>query len=329
MAVIERRGGRWRALVRVKGHPSASRTFNGRKAADDWAKATEDALRAGKAAPGAAVTLSDLIDRYVKEIGRFKPVSDTKRGNLRRWEESLGERDVSTLTGADVLGHVAGREVSPATMAMEVGFLAEVLAAGRSLWGLTIPDVIGASRPTLRRTGAVGKPQSRERRPEPEELEALAGFYRYNLGKIPMRDLIPFAIDTAMRMGEITRLRWEDYRPGPKPMVLIRDRKDPKAKAGNDAWVPLLGQAAAIIERQPRTGDLIFPFKEGSVGDNFRRACERLQIADLHFHDLRHEGVSRLFEQGYTIEQVAMVSGHRDWKSLKRYTNLRPESLHR
>jgi integrase len=329
MAVIERRGARWRALVRVKGHPSLSRTFNGRKAADDWAKATEDALRAGKPLPDAAVTLSDLIDRYVKEVGRFKPVTDTKRGNLRRWEESLGSRDVSTLTGADVLAHVASRDVSPATMAMELGFLAEVLAAGRNLWKLTIPDVVAAARPTLRRTGAVGKPQERERRPEPEELEQLAGFFRYSLAKIPMRDLIPFAIDSAMRMGEIVRLRWEDYRPGPKPMVLIRDRKDPKVKAGNHQWVPLLGRTAEIIERQPRTGPLIFPFKEDSIGSAFRRACERLQIADLHFHDLRHEGVSRLFEQGYTIEQVALVSGHRDWKSLKRYTNLRPESLHR
>ena len=56
------------------------------------------------------------------------------------------------------------------------------------------------------------------------------------------------------------------------------------------------------------------------------RACG---IADLHFHDLRHEGVSRLFEKGYAIEQVSLVSGHRSWSSLKRYTNLRPDSLHR
>jgi hypothetical protein len=44
---------------------------------------------------------------------------------------------------------------------------------------------------------------------------------------------------------------------------------------------------------------------------------------------LRHEAASRLFEAGFTIEQVALVTGHRDWKMLKRYTNLRPEDLHR
>ncbi|WP_197427005.1 site-specific integrase [Noviluteimonas gilva] len=329
MAVIERRGKKWRALVRLKGHPTASETFNGRKAAEDWAKATEDALRAGRALPGRGASLDDLIDKYLKEVGRFKPVSATKRGNLKRWTESLGERDVSTLTATDILDHVAKREAGPATMGMEVGFLAEVLAAGRSLWGMTIPDVIAAANPTLRRTGAIGKPQERDRRPTAEELKLLLDFYRFNLAKLPMQDLVPFAIESAMRLGEVVRIRWDDYRPGNKPMVLIRDRKDPKKKAGNDQLVPLLGECGAIIERQPRTGPLIFPYKVDSVGSSFRRACERLQIEDLHFHDLRHEGTSRLFEQGYQIQEVALVTGHRDWKSLKRYTNLCPTSLHR
>jgi integrase len=328
MAVIERRGKKWRALVRVKGHASASRTFSGRKAAEDWAKAAEDALRAGVSLPGDTVNLAGLIDRYVKEVGRFKPVSETKRGNLRRWAESLGEREVSSLTGADILAHVGDRTAGPATMNMEVGFLAEVLAAGRSLWGLTIPDVVAAARPTLRRTGAIAKPKERDRRPTPGELEQLTAFYRFHLGKTPMRDLIPFAIATALRLGEIVRLRWADYRPGDKPMMLVRDRKDPRNKAGNDQWVPMLGEAAAIIDRQP-PGELVFPYKAETISTAFRRACVRLQIADLHFHDLRHEGASRLFEQGYSIEQVALVTGHRDWASLKRYTNLRPESLHR
>ena len=330
MAVIQRRAGKWRVLIRLKGHPTASRTFSGRKAAEDWARAAEDAMRAGNAAPSEAVTFGDLVDRYAKEMARHgKPFSATKRGNLRRWEESIGSRGIGTLAAADVLNHVAGRDVSPATMAMEVGFLAEVLAAGRSLWGYTIPDVIAGARPTLQRAGAVGKPQERDRRPTQDELDTLAAFYRHNFSRTPMRDLIPFAIETAMRLGEIAALRWADYRPGPKPMILIRDRKDPKDKIGNNQTVPLLGDSAAIIDRQPRSGVLIFPYKPDTIGASFRRACLRLGIEDLHFHDLRHEGTSRLFERGYQIQEVAIVTGHRDWKSLKRYTNLRPESLHK
>lgn len=329
MAVVEKRGKKWRAMIRLKGHPTASRTFNGRKAAEDWARVTEDALRAGLAPPQESMTLEALIDRYVKEMDRFKPTSATKRGNLRRWVESLGGREVTTLTGQDVLNHISARTAGPATMAMELGFLAEVLSAARSLWNMTIPDVVTAARPVLRRAGAIAKPLERDRRPTAKELDDLASYYRFNFGTIPMRDLIPFAVESAMRMGEIVRLRWEDYRPGEKPMILIRDRKDPKDKKGNNQWVPLLGRTADLIEAQARHGDLIFPYKADSIGASFRRACVRLQIEDLHFHDLRHEGTSRLFEQGYQIPEVAMVTGHRDWKSLKRYTQLAPSSLHR
>ncbi|MBL4821255.1 MAG: tyrosine-type recombinase/integrase, partial [Gammaproteobacteria bacterium] len=54
-----------------------------------------------------------------------------------------------------------------------------------------------------------------------------------------------------------------------------------------------------------------------------------LDIEDLHFHDLRHEATSRLFEAGLTIERVALVTGHKDWKMLRRYTHLKPEDLHK
>jgi site-specific recombinase XerD len=54
-----------------------------------------------------------------------------------------------------------------------------------------------------------------------------------------------------------------------------------------------------------------------------------LGIIDLHFHDLRHEGTSKLFEEGYQIQQVALVTGHKDWRHLRRYTNLKPEDLHK
>ncbi len=53
------------------------------------------------------------------------------------------------------------------------------------------------------------------------------------------------------------------------------------------------------------------------------RTCPLLNIEDVDFHDLRHEGIPRLFEMGWNIPHVAMVSGHRSWTSLKRYTHIR------
>ena len=87
-----------------------------------------------------------------------------------------------------------------------------------------------------------------------------------------------------------------------------------------------------IMNRQPgsntRTGR-VFPCFAKHVTTRFTKACKDLNIPDLHFHDLRHEGVSRLFEDGRPMEQVSVVSGHRSWKDLKRYTNLKPKNLHR
>ncbi|HQR89648.1 MAG TPA: site-specific integrase, partial [Caulobacter sp.] len=147
--------------------------------------------------------------------------------------------------------------------------------------------------------------------------------------------IIKFAIATAMRQDEICQVTWGDLNVRSK-MLLIRDRKDPRQKQGNDQRIPLLSVSGYdpmdLIEEQRaiRANDdsRIFPYCGKSVSAAFTRACTALKIEDLHFHDTRHEGTSRLFEAGFSIEQVALVTGHKDWKMLRRYTHLRPEALH-
>lgn len=149
-----------------------------------------------------------------------------------------------------------------------------------------------------------------------------------------MARIVRFALATAMRQDEICRARWEDYDPGTRKLF-IRDRKDPRRKTGNHQRIPLLSisgyDPCTLIEEQRKivsSRGRIFPYYGRSVGAAFRRVCRTLQIEDLHFHDLRHEATNRLFEAGFTIEQVALVTGHKDWKMLRRYTHPRPENLH-
>jgi integrase len=85
----------------------------------------------------------------------------------------------------------------------------------------------------------------------------------------------------------------------------------------------------ALIDAMPRERAEIFPIDERTISTLFTRAVASCEIEDLRFHDLRHDAVSRLFAAGYTIEQVSLVSGHRDWNMLRRYTQLRAEDLHR
>ena len=187
----------------------------------------------------------------------------------------------------------------------------------------------------------------RNRRPELFELELLEAHFNASYLKSPIRRRLPmwdmtlFAMSTCMRRGEITEIVWEDFNPIDRT-IWIRNRKDPSGANNRDDECPLLrgtfhwsGEPVdpiAIMMRQPtaaaRTGR-IFPAEINYITKLFKEACDACGIKNLHFHDLRHEGVSRLFEDGRPMEQVSVVSGHRSWKDLKTYTNLKPKNLHR
>ena len=142
-------------------------------------------------------------------------------------------------------------------------------------------------------------------------------------GSNPMAAIIGFAIFSTRRLEEITRIQWADL-DTEASRILVRDMKNPGEKMGNDVWCDLPPEALRVIGTMPRRRDgAIFPFTGDAISASFTRACKLLAIPDLHFHDLRHDGVSRQFELGKTIPQVAAVSGHRSWQSLKRYTHLR------
>ncbi len=93
--------------------------------------------------------------------------------------------------------------------------------------------------------------------------------------------------------------------------------------------VPLLAGSFDIVKQQTQRGELIFPYNPRSVTAGFQRVRNELGIEDLRFHDLRREGASRLFEKGYSIEEVAQVTGHRNLNILWQvYTQLFPHKLH-
>ncbi|WP_279432693.1 tyrosine-type recombinase/integrase [Paracoccus alkanivorans] len=177
-----------------------------------------------------------------------------------------------------------------------------------------------------KKLGLTQKSRQRDRRPTLEELNLLMCHFQERSQRRPtsvrMHRVIAFAIFSTRRQEEITRITWHDFdREGAR--VLVRDMRSPGEKIGNDIWCDLPEQAAAIIEAMPAASDRIFPYSTDAISAAFTRATRLLEIKDLHFQDLRHDGVSRLFELGRNIPHVAAVSGHRSWVSLKRYTHLR------
>jgi integrase len=220
-------------------------------------------------------------------------------------------------------------------IASQVGYLYGVFKTARSLWHLDLPvQAIAQARETLRDHDIAGSSKTRDRRVSDEEIKALLDYYETG-GKttdIPMADVIRFCLATGMRISEVGRLQWSDLDKNAKT-VLIRDRKHPREKLGNNQTVPLLNatgfDAFEIATRQPHTSDRIFPYNHKTVVTYFPRAVQALKFKDLHLHDLRHEAISRLFAAGYRIEQVALMSGHRDWAMLRRHTHVRATDLHR
>jgi len=336
VASILKIGDKWRVQIRRKGHPSIARTFDKKTHAVEWARNTDQSIRAGEFDDDkrlANITISDLFKTYEEKVAVKKAFGKSKSGAIDMIKRDLGTTSLANLDADAIMEYAkkrSGKGAGGVTVNLELAYLSHALRIAPTI--LKIPfkgRPIEEARPMLKFLDLVGKSQERDRRPTEEELNAICGWFdAKSRQRIPMSDIIRFAVATTMRASEITSLRWDDLDETDRT-VLIRDRKHPQEKIGNNQTVPLLADAFVIAMRQPRKSDLIFPYNSASFSSLFPRACNDLKIIDLRFHDLRHHGISLLFEQGYRIEQVALVSGHRDWKMLRRYTHVRAKDLHR
>jgi integrase len=338
------KSGSWRAQVRRKGR-YVSETFLRREDARQWATDAERQIdRGATPAPSRIAklkTFGGLIDLHIADLTEVgKTIGRSKSATLAMLKRELGKKNLAELDRDRLIKfgrQRAQQGAGPVTVGMDIGAIKLVLSHAAAVHGVAVQvEPVDLARIALTRLGLIGKSNERDRRPTEEELTRLfAAFDSNDRLTIPMSRIVKFAIATAMRQEEICRIAWGDLNVRTK-MQLIRDRKDPREKKGNDQRIPLLAvsgyDAMTLIEEQRsirgNEDDRIFPYNHRSAGTAFRRECQSLEIEDLHFHDLRHEGTSRLFEAGFRIEQVALVTGHKDWKMLRRYTHLRPESLH-
>lgn len=284
-----------------------------------------------------SITVKELIQKYLNDPAVGGKAGAAKRCVLEMLVKSeIAELTLTELQPNHIIDHCRTRAqngAGPATVSHDLSYLSAVLSAAKPIYGIDYTDnPVIISRPILINMGLVGKSQRRTRRPNHEEIQLILNALRsresHTNSVIPFYDMFNFSILSCMRLGEICRIRWEDIDEKQKS-VLVRDRKDPRKKAGNHMVVPLLGEAWDIAMRQPKISECIFPHRSRSVTAGFKKVCNSLGIEDLHYHDLRREGASRLFEAGFSIEEVAQVTGHRSLNILWQvYTELYPKSLH-
>lgn len=315
MASIYRHGKGWRAQVYVNG-VRESDTFRTKQEAAAWALAREAELSGAR-----------LPDKSVGDaMGRFAAdVAPGRRGG--RWEairleslqrDALAGRPLAKLTGPDIAAWRDARllEVSPATVAREMALIRTVLETARKDWGW-LRDKPMAEVKVPR------SPPSRKRRVTQDEIDRVTLACGLDedradtaLSRTGMAFL--FALETAMRAGEILGMTWADV--GAKSVTL------PRTKNGDMRQVPLSPRAREILAVLPRDGATVFNLHAGTRDALWRRAVKAAGIPDLHFHDSRAEAVWRLSRK-LDVMELARVIGHRDLKSLLIYYQTSADDL--
>jgi integrase len=329
--------GKWRAQVRRAGFVRGA-TFTLKRDAEAWARDVErqaEHVTAGGFAPvPKGTTLADLIDRYgelhAKTPGR------TKAATLAMLRRDIGHVKLAALTPLVLREFIDRRRKAGAggvTIAADLSFLSAVLKWGRHARQLDIPERLALeARASLKHQGLNTRGNERTREPTDVELIRLyahwSGMARLKIGR---PTICKFALATGMRLGEICNLQIEDIDRDARTAI-VRDRKDPRNKIGNHQTVPLLPDAWSIFEQVAgeRTEGTLFPVNEKSVSTAFTRACADVQppIVDLHFHDLRHRATAQFFRMGLDIPRVALLTGHKTWAMLRRYTDIKAADVH-
>ena len=323
MASIRNRCGKWQARVR-KGAILAEKSFLNKRDATRWALTVEAQMERGeyqapasKAAGDAPVTLNDILTRYDSEVAPLHR-SLTSSYNIRILKRTLGDTVLSKFN-AQAVAHWRDerlKSVKPPTVARSLNTLSAILNHARKEWCYSIANPIAdIKRPA--------QSQSRTRRLGQGEEERLVGTMEPHYARV-----VRFALATGMRRGEILSLTWRNVD------VVARVALLPMTKNGTARRVPLSSVALKVLEEERQAPvqsikGVVFDIHPVAMDKAWRRACRDGGIVDLHFHDLRHEAVSRLFELGLNPMEVASISGHKTLSMLQRYTHLKAEDLAR
>ncbi|MDX8500152.1 site-specific integrase [Mesorhizobium sp. VK4C] len=359
MAAIRKlKSGKFNVQVRRQGHEARSKSFLTRQDAEKWAREIERQMDREELGPDRkalkSITLSDLVERYRDEVLPKKRSCRTETVELNRFlrypiaKKSLFDlqprdfaqyrdqrlNEVSKVTGRPILARSLKRQLAPLYHLFEVARREWHIEVGNPLEGLYLRV----------------QDDKRQRRLRPGEEDRLLLEAR----KLTLRDgtpnpfvgpIIEFALQTAMRQAEILAIQYKhiDFE---RQTLLI-----PVAKTGS-RMIPLTARAVQILRevltipfcvetiKAGRSGGAqylrsfigprmitpttqVFPVDVEALKASWTRICKRAtpQIEDLHFHDLRHEGISRLFELGLSIPEVASISGHRAPAMLFRYAH--------
>jgi integrase len=325
MATIRKRGPyQWQAIIRKKGYPQQTRTFEEKKEAQAWAATIESQMMRGAwldHGDADKTTMDECLDRYAIEATPKKKGAkqETHRINVLKrsmlapcYMANIRSKDVAEYRDARLKEGLAAN-----TIRNELNLLSAVFETCRKEWGME------ALRNPVKDVSRPSPGKARDRRLLPGEEERLLEAAQKNRSPW-IYPAIVIAIETAMRMGEIMSLEWQHIDLEKHTAHL------PKTKNGTARDIPLSERAEGILRDLPRSlNGQVLPIKMSTktISHTFKSVCKAAEIEGLTFHDLRHEATSRFFERGFDMMTVAAITGHKTLTMLKRYTHLRAEDI--
>jgi len=347
MGAIQKRGNKHRAIIRKSGYSTVQKSFETKTQAKNWIQDVESQMNNGSWTDPSTLkgySVEYVINQIINKIHENPHTvtfAKSKLFTMKRTadrDRGLGAYDVNELTPELLSNYIYARReagIGPKTAHNELTYLSQAVDLAKTLFGFPIEgNVIRETMSVLAKLRVIrGTSISRERRFEPgeyeliEKQEQLSGQSARWL--MPMLDL---ALDSTMRQHEIFDLLIDDLDFSRKE-ILIRERKHPNEKEANDQVIPMRSKSYEILyglyDDSSKISDMrIFhnrgPQISASVSDKFAKYRDRAGIVGLVFHDSRHEAISRLFEEGLSIPEVMVFSGHTNPTQLMKYTHLRP-----
>ena len=323
-------GGRrvWQVRIKRKGFPEAARTFDLKTEAEAWARQIESEMDRGvfvSRVEAESTTLAEALERYRREVLPSKRSRRQVETIIRQISaDKIGKLSLATCTSSVVAAYRDRRlkdGVAAQTAKHDLALLSRVFNLAAKEWGIALPFGNPVALVKMPRVA-----NARDRRLVGDErARLLAAAKAYDSAPHAggnVGSLITWAIETAMRRGEIAAMRWEHLDRRARVLLI------PETKSGTPRRVPLSTTALAVLDGLPRRLDgRVWGMRPDSISQAFERVCKAAGIEGLTFHDLRHEATSRLFEKGLNPMQVAAITGHKTLQMLKRYTHLRAEDL--
>lgn len=272
------------------------------------------------------VTLREALIMYRERVSVFKKGHDQERHRINLYcRRPLADKRIRQITSVDIaqfrderlmeINPRTGNRIGPATVRLDLSLLANVFTIGKIEWGICDDNPVANVRKPKVPPGRARRLSARE-----ERLILRSCTQR---GAKELQAIIQLALETAMRQGELLSMRWEHVNLKGRIVHL------PETKNGSKRDVPLTMDARDIIAAQGvKASGRVWAYSNAGLKSSWKWTINKLGIQDLHFHDLRHEAISRLVERGvFDLMEVASISGHKSLSMLKRYTHLRTTRL--